>query len=228
MARFRFPANPHSSLLINAGGSAQPDDFAAVQRRPGAAGDLRRGIERQLLRAAAALPDLFRGGLRPPLRRLRDLGRGAAEAGVRAAEDSQAPATNPRSSAQAGAFASFDTRKRRTVGVRVGLSFVSVEGARANLAAESSDAGFGELASRAERRWNQALGRIRVSGGPEHLLDTFYTALYHAFLAPRTFNDVDGRYLGMDGAVHRARGRTQYADFSGWDTYRTQIQLLSC
>jgi predicted alpha-1,2-mannosidase len=71
------------------------------------------------------------------------------------------------------------------------------------------------------------LGRIRVSGGPPRLLDTFYTALYHAFLAPRTFSDVGGDYLGMDGLVHRARGRIQYADFSAWDTYRTQIQLLS-
>ncbi len=107
------------------------------------------------------------------------------------------------------------------------ISFVSVDGARANLAAESAGRGFGEIARLARGRWNQALGRVRVSGGPKPLLDTFYTALYHAFLAPRTFNDVGGAYPGMDGQIHRARGRTQYADFSGWDTYRTQIQLLA-
>ncbi len=83
------------------------------------------------------------------------------------------------------------------------------------------------IASRARKRWNQALGRVRVSGGPRRLRDTFYTALYHAFLAPRTFNDVGGAYLGMDGQIQRRGGRTQYADFSGWDIYRTQIQLLA-
>ena len=226
MARFRFPANPHSSLLIDAGGSAQPDDFAAVGVDPG-----RREISGEASSGGFC-------GQRPRYRiyfaavfdrRFDAYGTWEEDKlspGGRSAEASQAPAANPRTSAQAGAYASFDTRKRRSVGVRVGISFVSVEGARANLAAESSGS-FGELASRAERRWNQALGRVRVSGGPERLLGTFYTALYHAFLAPRTFNDVDGLYPGMDGAVHRARGRTQYADFSGWDTYRTQIQLLS-
>jgi len=55
----------------------------------------------------------------------------------------------------------------------------------------------------------------------------FYTALYHALLGPRTFDDVNGEYPGMDGAVHAARGYTQYADFSGWDVYRTEIPLLA-
>ena len=110
---------------------------------------------------------------------------------------------------------------------RVGVSFVSVEDARANLAAEDPGLGFGTIASRAQGAWNRSLGRIRVSGGPSRLLNTFYTALYHVFVAPRTFNDVNGDYLGMDGLVHNAGGRTQYADFSGWDIYRSEIQLLS-
>jgi predicted alpha-1,2-mannosidase len=83
------------------------------------------------------------------------------------------------------------------------------------------------VTKQAEQGWNRSLGRIRVGGGPARLVDTFYTALYHAFLAPRTFSDVGGAYIGMDGLLHRASGRIQYADFSAWDTYRTQIQLLS-
>ena len=55
----------------------------------------------------------------------------------------------------------------------------------------------------------------------------YYTALYHALLSPRTFSDVDGSYMGMDGDVHRDPHRTQYADISGWDIYRTQIPLLA-
>ncbi|HEY4779477.1 MAG TPA: GH92 family glycosyl hydrolase, partial [Solirubrobacterales bacterium] len=227
MARFQFPANPHSSVLIDVGGSAQPDDLAAVAVDPG-----RREI------SGSASSGLF-CGQRPRYkvyfaavfdRRFDAYGtwkEGILDQGGQAAEDSQAPAANPHTTAQAGAYASFDTRGNRTVAVRVGISFVSVAGARANLAAESTGRGFGAIGRLARGRWNQALGRVRVSGGPRNLLDTFYTALYHAFLAPRTFNDVGGAYPGMDGLIHQAGGRTQYADFSGWDTYRTQIQLLS-
>jgi predicted alpha-1,2-mannosidase len=227
MARFEFAANPHASVLIDAGGSAQANDFAAVAVDPA-----RREI------SGTASSGHF-CGQRPRYRvyfaavfdrRFDDFGtweRGSLDPGGEAAEDSQKPAANPATTAQAGAYASFDTRGSRTVAVRVGISFVSVDGARANLAAESSGRGFGAIRRTARKRWNQALGRVRVSGGAARLLDTFYTALYHAFLAPRTFSDVGGAYIGMDGQVHQAEGRVQYADFSGWDTYRTQVQLLS-
>jgi predicted alpha-1,2-mannosidase len=227
MARFRFPRSPHSSVLINAGGSAQPDDFAAVQVDPA-----HHEID------GTASSGLF-CGQRPRYRVYiaaifnRSFGSfgtwegNKSSPGSTTASASQKPATNPATTADAGAFATFDTRHNRIVVARVGLSFVSVEDARANLAAEDPGLGFGEVAKRAERDWNRSLGRIRVSGGPRRLLDTFYTALYHVFLAPRTFSDVGGAYMGMDGLLQRARGRIQYADFSGWDTYRTQIQLLS-
>jgi predicted alpha-1,2-mannosidase len=227
MARFTFPANPHSSVLVNAGGSAQADDFAAVGVDPS-----RREI------SGTASSGLF-CGQRPRYkvyfaavfnRRFDAYGTwqgSSLDPGGLAAEDSQEPAANPQTTAQAGAFASFDTRGNRVVTARVGVSFVSVEGARANLAAESGHAGFGAIVSRTRRRWNQALGRVQVSGGPERLVDTFYTALYHAFLTPRTFNDVSGEYPGMDSAIHRVHGRTQYADFSGWDIYRSEVPLLS-
>lgn len=227
IARFTFPRNPHSSVLIDAGGSAQPDDFASVQLDPAG-----REID------ATASSGLF-CGQRPRYRiymaavfnRRFDAygaweGKGIA-AGSIAASDSQKPPANPATSAEAGAYASFDTRRNRVVLARVGVSFVSVEDARANLAAEDPGLGLGAVARRAEGAWNRSLGRIRVSGGQRRLIDTLYTALYHAFLAPRTFSDVGGAYIGMDGLVHRASGRVQYADFSGWDTYRTQIQLLS-
>jgi predicted alpha-1,2-mannosidase len=227
MARFTFPRNPHSSVLINAGGSAQPDDFAAVQVDPA-----RREID------GTASSGLF-CGQRPRYRvyiaAVFDRSFSASGTwegeevtdGSTAASDSQVPPANPQTSADAGAYATFDTRHNRIVTARVGVSFVSVEDARANLAVENPGLRFNEVESRARSAWNKALGRIRVSGGPRRLVDTFYTALYHVFLAPRTFSDVGGAYIGMDGLLHRAQGRVQYADFSGWDTYRTQIQLLS-
>jgi predicted alpha-1,2-mannosidase len=227
MARFTFPRNPHSSVLVNAGGSAQPDDFASVQVSPDG-----REID------GTASSGLF-CGQRPrykvyiaavfnrPFDSYGTWQRNVFTPGSTSAGDSQAPPTNPATSADAGAYATFDTRKNRTALARVGVSFVSVEDARANLAAENPGLGFGTVAARAKGAWSKSLGRIRVSGGSARNLDTFYTALYHAFIAPRTFSDVNGSYIGMDGLVHTAHGRIQYADFSGWDTYRTQIQLLS-
>jgi predicted alpha-1,2-mannosidase len=227
MARFTFPRSPQASVLVNAGGSAQPDDFAAVNIDPA-----RREID------GTASSGLF-CGQRPryrvyiaavfdrPFQAYGTWEGNNALAGATAASDSQAPPANPTTSAEAGAYATFDTRRNRAVTARVGVSFVSVEAARANLAAENPGRGFGEIAKQAERRWNSWLGRIRVDGGTPRLLDTFYTALYHVGLAPRTFSDVGGAYIGMDGLLHRAESRTQYADFSAWDTYRTQIQLLS-
>jgi predicted alpha-1,2-mannosidase len=227
MARFTFPRSPHASVLVNAGGSAQPDDFAAVGIDPAnheidgtASSGLFCGQRPRYRVYIAAVFDrsfdaygAWEGGRALP--------------GATAASDSQAPPANPRTSAEAGAYASFDTRHNRTVTARVGVSFVSVDDARANLTAENPGRSFGTIAAAAERRWNSWLGRIRVGAGSRRLIDTFYTALYHVGLAPRTFSDVGGAYIGMDGLLHRAEGRIQYADFSAWDTYRTQIQLLS-
>lgn len=227
MGRFTFAPNPHASVLIDAGGSAKPDDFAAVEVNPQGneiSGTASSGLfcgQRPRYRV------YFAAVFSRPFDAYGTWTRKALGPGSTSASDTQSPPTNPKTTAQAGAYATFDTRKNRVVLVRVGVSFVSVENARANLAAESHGAGFGALASEAERRWNRALGRIRVNGGSTRHTRTFYTALYHAFVAPRTFNDVGGQYIGMDGLVHAAEGRTQYADISGWDTYRTQIQLLS-
>src|SRR5262245_55321877 len=129
MARFEFPASRHASVLVDAGGSAQPNDFAAVSVDPA-----RREI------AGTASSGHF-CGQRPRYRvyfaavfdrRFATSGtwRGdSLDPDGRAAEDSREPAANPRGTARAGAYASFDTRRDRTVTARVGISFVSIEGA---------------------------------------------------------------------------------------------------
>lgn len=227
MARFTFPPSPHASVLINAGGSAQPDDFAEVGLNPAA---------REITGTASS--GLF-CGQRPRYRvyfaavfnrRFDAYGTWDGEQlqpASTAASAAQTPATNPPTSADAGAYASFDTRADHVVLARVGVSFVSVADARANLAAENPGLSFGTVAAQARRAWEESLGRVRVSGGSPRQLATFYTALYHAFLAPRTFSDVNGLYPGMDGLVHDAGRHVQYADVSGWDVYRSEVQLLS-
>jgi predicted alpha-1,2-mannosidase len=227
IARFAFPRSPHASVLIDAGGSAKADDLAEVEVDPGGreiSGSASSGYfcaQRPRYRV------YFSAVFDRPFAAYGTWTRQRLAPGSAAAVDRRTPSLDPAETAQAGAYASFDTRRRRAVTVRVGISFVSVEGARANLAAESRGASLRETKVSARGIWNRALGRVRVSGGSSGDLDTFYTALYHALLAPRTFDDVDGRYAGMDGATHDAGGRTQYADFSGWDIYRTQVPLLA-
>lgn len=115
-----------------------------------------------------------------------------------------------------------------TVTMRVGISFVDEEGARGNLDAEApSELGFDEVTARAYRAWNRELQRIRVSGATPADKRTFYTALYHALLHPNVFEDHDGRYRGFDDVIRPSDGRTVYANFSSWDTYKAHNQLIA-
>jgi predicted alpha-1,2-mannosidase len=227
MARFAFPRSPHASVLIDAGGSAKANDFAEVQIDPAGreiTGSTSSGYfcaqrPRYKVHFAAVFDRPFDAYGTWTGQRL--------SPGATTASDQRPPSNVSSRTAQAGAYASFDTRRNPIVGVRVGISFVSVAGARANLAAENRGASFRRLAAAAEGRWNRVLGSILVSGGARWDLDTFYTALYHALLSPRTFTDVGGAYIGMDGLLHDSGRRTKYADLSGWDVYRTQIPLLA-
>src|SRR4051812_19245042 len=125
-----------------------------------------------------------------------------------------------------GAFVTFDTDKTRTVNVKVGLSYVSVAGAAANAKAEQGTNTFDKVRAEARAAWNARLGQIRITGGTPAERGIFYTELYHSLIQPNVFSDVDGRYIGFDGQIHKAtKGHAQYANFSGWDIYRSEAQL---
>src|SRR3954470_21808702 len=127
-----------------------------------------------------------------------------------------------------GGWVSFDTTQDRAVTARIGLSFVDEAGARRNLDAEApASRSFEDMRAAARAAWNRELGRIQVEGGTALDRRSLYTALYRAYLHPNVFTDVDGRYRGMDGAIHLANGRTQYANFSLWDLYKGENQLLA-
>ncbi|MDP9182525.1 MAG: GH92 family glycosyl hydrolase, partial [Actinomycetota bacterium] len=138
-----------------------------------------------------------------------------------------APGTKAASGTGVGGWVSFDALTRRDVTVKVGISFVDAAGARRNLDTETRRLDFDGGRSRARAAWNAELAKVQVTGGSELDQRTFVTALYHALLHPNVFNDVDGRYRGFDNRVHRATGRSQYANFSSWDTYKAQNQLLA-
>jgi predicted alpha-1,2-mannosidase len=126
-----------------------------------------------------------------------------------------------------GAWVSFNTESSQTVVMKVGISYVSTANAELNLRTEDPGWDIGQVASLATKQWNAALGCIAVRGGSLPARQTFYTALYHSLLDPSTFSDANGQYEGLDGRVHNAGKRTQYANFSEWDIYRTEIPLLS-
>jgi predicted alpha-1,2-mannosidase len=126
-----------------------------------------------------------------------------------------------------GGWVTFDALTQRTVEVKVGISFVDAAGARRNLDAEQPGFDFAGVRAAARRAWNVELAKVQVTGGTPLDLRTFYPALYRAALHPNVFEDVDGRYLGGDNQVRVADDRVHYANFSSWDTYKGQNQLLA-
>jgi predicted alpha-1,2-mannosidase len=128
----------------------------------------------------------------------------------------------------AGGWVTFNTTKDRSVGMQVAVSYVSVKGALGNLAAEAHTYNVGTVAAQATSAWNRQLGAIGISGGTPTAQATFYTALYHASLEPSLFSDANGQYVGFDDKIHTVpRGHAQYADYSGWDIYRSEVPLLA-
>ena len=110
--------------------------------------------------------------------------------------------------------------------LRVGLSAVSVEGAKANLRAEMNHWNFASLVADADRKWEEQLQKMHISGGTPAEQSVFYTAMYHTMIAPSVFCDVDGRYRGADGQVYQG-DFTNYTTFSLWDTYRAAHPLMT-
>jgi predicted alpha-1,2-mannosidase len=121
----------------------------------------------------------------------------------------------------------FNTRAGEQILVRVGLSTVSVEGARNNLHTEIPDWNFDAVAAAASKQWEKALSVFAIETPDKNLEQTFYTSLYHTLVAPTLLSDVDGRFRGPDGNVHQASGYDYYTELSLWDTFRAENPLLT-
>lgn len=125
------------------------------------------------------------------------------------------------------AFVQFDPGQEGTILAKVGISGVSIEGARRNLQAEIPGWDFEVIKKDADRTWENELNKVVVTSDNEPDKIKFYTALYHSYLVPNIFTDVDGQYRGNDGNIHIAEGFQVYTVFSLWDTYRALHPLLS-
>ncbi len=111
--------------------------------------------------------------------------------------------------------------------VRVGISYVDIEGAEKNLISEIPDFGFEKYRSDTEKDWESMLSLVRVKSENKRDKRIFYTAMYHLFQMPTLFTDSDRRYRGFDNQIHTAENFIYYTDFSLWDTYRTFHPLIS-
>ena len=116
--------------------------------------------------------------------------------------------------------------------LRVGLSAVSEEGARANQRAELNHWDFDRVVTEADAKWEAQLAKVKVASSGSQSSDVrsplsvFYTALYHTMIAPSLFSDVNGDYRGADGELHHNHHQT-YTTWSLWDTYRAAHPLMT-
>ncbi len=109
--------------------------------------------------------------------------------------------------------------------IKIGFSFVSIEGAQQNLKAEIGAKSFEQIAKEGDQTWNKFLSKIQVTGGTERQKETFYSALYRSTLWPALRSDVDGRFCDLNGKIQQKDFR-YYTDPAFWDTYRNKLILL--
>jgi predicted alpha-1,2-mannosidase len=121
----------------------------------------------------------------------------------------------------------FNLNNDKIVRAKVGISGVSAENAALNLDTEIKDWNFDKLRTNAKAEWNKELSKIEIEGGTKDQQTVFYTALYHTFLEPNIYQDVDGQFRGTDLKIHKAEGFTNYTVFSLWDTYRAYNPLMT-
>jgi predicted alpha-1,2-mannosidase len=212
--QFTYPASPASTMLINAGGSVNGNTRSSVQIDSATrevtgsvTSTVGCGSSSYTLYFAAQFDRAFRSfGTWNPT--------------------TVSPGSSANTSPHTGAFVTFDTTQQQVIHVKVGISFVSIVNARLNNTIENGNADFSSQRSAADAAWNSRLKSIEVQGGTEDEKRIFYTALYHTFLHPNIFNDVNGEYLGFDGRIHMiAQGHAHYENIAGWDQYRSLIQL---
>lgn len=110
--------------------------------------------------------------------------------------------------------------------VKIGFSEIDVAHARKQLDQEVTGWDLDAARRSAAQDWNKALGQISVDG-PTELKKVFYSSFYHSMLLPAAVSNLDGEYRGTDQKIHRSDSFRYYSSWTLWDTYRTQMPLVS-
>ncbi|HMJ47520.1 MAG TPA: GH92 family glycosyl hydrolase [Ferruginibacter sp.] len=123
-------------------------------------------------------------------------------------------------------YFNFKTTAGEKIKIKMALSGTGTDGALKNLRAEIPHWDFEKTVAGAAAKWDNELSKVTIDA-PEDIKINFYTSMYHAFIAPNTFMDVDGNYKGLDQDIHQANGFVNYTTFSLWDTYRALHPLYN-
>jgi predicted alpha-1,2-mannosidase len=212
IARFTFPEGTPARLLVNAGSSSAVDESSIeLSGSDGYAGWARAG---HFCGSDSHYKIYTAGRFNKPFTKT-------------AAWQDDSVSADGKSAHGKKSGVWLDFGNAHEVLLKVGVSFVGEDGARANLAGEIAGWDFDAVHTRAKTTWTAFLNRFAVEGGTEDQRKIFYTGVYHDFLSPNVFSDADGRYMGFDGKVHTVAGKqkAQYANFSDWDIYRNTVQL---
>jgi predicted alpha-1,2-mannosidase len=127
---------------------------------------------------------------------------------------------------QIRAYFDFHTTDQESICVKFALSPVSMEGALGNLRAEIPGWDFDAVKHAGQETWNTELHKITIQGSESDKIN-FYTSVYHAYINPTVYMDIDGKYKGLDKNIHQADGFTNYTTFSLWDTHRALHPLFN-
>lgn len=126
-----------------------------------------------------------------------------------------------------GFFAEYATEAQEQILVKTGISFVDMEGARANVERDIADWDFEAIRSRTRSLWRRELGKIEIDGATPVQKMIFATAMYHASIDPRKISDADGRYHAADGTIRQEENYSRRTIFSGWDVFRAELPLMT-
>ncbi|HEY3762858.1 MAG TPA: GH92 family glycosyl hydrolase [Verrucomicrobiae bacterium] len=214
MGRFTYPSSTQANMIINLNGSANGNsaDAVSIVGANEVAGQTTSAIGGSGASYTIYFAALFDHAF---------TGFGVWNGGILAV----GARTNSNSST--AAYVTFDTTANPVVLARVGVSFVSVSNALLNLNTENPGWDFNAVWSGASNAWNSVSSRIQVTGGTGDEQTVFYTALYHSYIHPNIYSDVNGQYVGFDGVVHTQGNHVQYENISSWDSYRGLTQLTS-
>ncbi len=138
----------------------------------------------------------------------------------------QSPSKTGMAGAQRVAL-TFDNPNNEPIYISIGISAVDVIGAKINRETEIGRKTFDQLRTETNDIWEKQLEKIVVEDPSEENKKIFYTSLYHTMIAPNLYQDVDGRYRGMDLKIHQTTDFDYYTVFSLWDTYRAAHPLYT-
>ena len=128
-----------------------------------------------------------------------------------------------------GAIIGFKTKKGETVHVKVASSFVSPKQAQLNLSREIGSKDFNQLKEDAKTTWETEFARIKVEGGTDDQLKTFYSCLYRVLLFPRKFYEINDKNEVIHYSPYNGKVLPGYmfTDNGFWDTFRAVFPFFT-